>query len=205
MSKPANHAIIICHPAEKSFAHSVAGRYQQIVQKHGHRCVTRDLYRRGFNPVLSNRERLGDPEQDVLDELASLQGTDVFVLIYPIWFGAPPAMLKGYIDRVFGAGRILGSTGEDDAQSILAGKRLISFTSSGSMRAWLEEKGVLSSMRNLYDKYLADVFGLAAAHRYHFDGVAEGMPARDVRSNLLAVETAAREVMSAFAFSSGRA
>ncbi len=99
---------------------------------------------------------------------------DVFVLVYPIWFGTPPAMLKGYIDRVFGAGRTFGQGGEGGTSDVLAGKRLVSLTSSGSHRAWLAEKGVLGSLRTVYDRYFADVFGFTETHRYHFDGVDRG-------------------------------
>jgi NAD(P)H dehydrogenase (quinone) len=120
---------------------------------------------------------------------------DVFVLVYPIWFGAPPAMMVGYIDRVFGAGRTLGSGGAGGPGGKLSGKHLVSLTSSGSMRAWLDEKGVLSSLRTVYDRYLADVFGFTETARYHFDGITADLPERDVRQHLHEVQKAAEEVM----------
>jgi NAD(P)H dehydrogenase (quinone) len=61
-----------------------------------------------FDPVLRRGERKGRPARDVDQEWALLGKVDVYVLVYPIWFGAPPAMLRGYIDRVFGAGRDRG-------------------------------------------------------------------------------------------------
>jgi NAD(P)H dehydrogenase (quinone) len=146
--------------------------------------------------VLKARERQGTPAGDVVKEWAVLGKPDVFVLVYPIWFGTPPAMLKGYIDRVFGAGRTRGTGGEGGTRELLAGKRLVSLTSSGSFKAWLAEKGVLGSLRTIYDRYFAEVFGFAETHSYHFDGVTADIPERDVRGHLLEVEKAAREIMS---------
>ena len=199
MAQTIKHAIIACHPELKSFTLSVANRYAETVRAHGHEVELRDLYRTRFNPVLRASERNGTPAPDVTREWGHLGKPDVYVLVYPIWFGTPPAMLKGYIDRVFGAGRSRGMGGEGGSGELLAGKRLVSLTSSGSMRAWLAEKGVLGSLRTVYDRYLAEVFGFSETHRYHFDGVTAEIPEREVRMHLLDVEKAARDVMARMA------
>ena len=111
MPNTVKHAVIACHPEHRSFTLSVAERYAKTVRGHGHEAVVRDLYRLRFNLVLRARERRGVPAPDVNREWGALGKPDVFVLVYPIWFGAPPAMLKGYIDRVFGAGRSRGIGG----------------------------------------------------------------------------------------------
>ncbi len=127
---------------------------------------------------------------------ALFRQTDVFVLVYPIWFGAPPAMMIGYIDRVFVGGRMRGSMREGVGSSIAQGKQLVSLTLSGSMSAWLDEKGALESLRNLFDRYLGEVFGLTETHHYHFDGVQPGLPERDYAFHLAAAENAAAEVLA---------
>ena len=81
------------------------------------------------------------------------------------------------------------------ARELLAGKHLVSLTSSGAMRAWLAEKGVLGSLRTVYDRYFAEVFGFAETHSYHFDGVTDDIPERDFRMHLKDVEKAACEVL----------
>jgi NAD(P)H dehydrogenase (quinone) len=196
MAQTIKHAIIACHPLKKSFTLAVAERYADAVGKHGHEVILRDLYRIGFNPVLKAKERQGEPAADVVREWGHLGKPDVFVLVYPIWFGTPPAILKGYIDRVFGAGRTRGTGGEGGSREMLAGRRLVSLTSSGSHRAWLSEKGVLGSLRTVYDRYFAEVFGFTETHHYHFDGVTAETPEREIRMHLGNVEKAAREVMS---------
>ena len=196
MSRTIKHALIVCHPAPESFVAGMAARYARTVQAHGQDVVVRDLYRLGFDPVLEDEERHGHPKADVPAEWAALGKPDVFVLVYPIWFGTPPAMLKGYIDRVFGAGRMFGLGGEAAAGSKLEGTRLVSLTSSGAMRAWLGEKGVLGSLRTVFDRYLSDVFGFTETARYHFDGVGPDMTAHDAERHLLEVDRAARDIMA---------
>jgi NAD(P)H dehydrogenase (quinone) len=196
MTQTLKHAIIVCHPETESFTLSVAQRYADAVRAHGHEVILRDLYRLDFDPVLRAQERLGQPCEDVTREWGVLGKPDVFVLVYPIWFGTPPAILKGYIDRVFGAGREVGWGGEGGTRELLAGKRLVSLTSSGTLRAWLSEKGVLGSLRTIYDRYFSEVFGFDETHHYHFDGVTDDIPERDIAMHLNTVETAAREVMA---------
>lgn len=196
MSKMLRHAVIVCHPAQQSFTHSVAERYAGTIRAHGHEVVLRDLYQLNFDPVLRQEERDGQPGSDVLREWAELGKPDVFVLVYPIWFGAPPAMIVGYIDRVFGAGRTRGQDAQGGFSKLLAGKRLVSLTSSGSMHAWLSEKGVLGSLRTVYDRYLTDVFEFAETARHHSDAIKPDLPERDVAQHLLEVENMARDVMA---------
>jgi NAD(P)H dehydrogenase (quinone) len=196
MTRTLKHAIIACHPAESSFTLAIAKRYAKAVRSHGHETIVRDLYRLAFDPVLRLEERNGEPAADVIAEWEALGEIDVFVLVYPIWFGAPPAMLKGYIDRVLGAGRTRGEAREGARGSILQGKHPVSLTLSGSMRAWLDEKGVMESLRNLFDRYLGEVFGLPETHHYHFDGVQPGLPERDYRFHLANVDHVAMEVLS---------
>ncbi len=55
---------------------------------------------------------------------------------------------------------------------------------------------VLGSLRTVYDRYFSDVFGFEESHHFHFDGIVEGLPERDVSMHLHEVQKAAREVMS---------
>lgn len=196
MTRPINHAIIVSHPSEDSFTLAVARRYLEVVEGLGQSGFIRDLYRTGFDPLLQESERHGEPGADVLAEWELLKAADIVVLVYPIWFGGPPAMLKGYVDRVFGAGRTTGQAREAAESGLLAGKQLVSLQLSGSMRAWLHEQGVLMSLRNLFERYLCEVFCLPESFSYHFDGIAQGMPEKDAAYHLARVDEAARAVLA---------
>jgi len=192
---PPRHAVIVCHPDETSFTMSVARTYCAVVTANGQSAVLRDLYRIGFDPVLkgAERKRGGDfvPAPDVAAELALLQGADAFVLIYPIWFGTPPAMLKGYVERVLGAGFSFDTMSHKLAQPLhplLGGKQLLSFSSSGMKRQWLEEQGAWLSLQTIFDGYLARAFWMSTPEHVHFDAVHEGMEAAAAQAHFATVE-----------------
>ena len=192
------HAVILCHPDASSFNAAVADRYCTTVRAIGHEVVLRDLYRQGFDPVLRANERPTAEDfalaDDVAAELEAIGGSSVFVLVYPIWFGMPPAMMKGYVDRVLGAGFPFGAMRERTLHPLLSGKRLLSFTSSGTTRSWLDEQGAWLSLRTLFDDYLRHAFSLEAADHVHFPSIVKGLKQRFVNEYLHQVEEAARRV-----------
>jgi len=200
MNRPLKHAIIACHPAEESFTLAIARRYAESVEARGHQAVLRDLYRIGFDPVLKSRERPTSEDfelaPDVAAEIDLISGADVFVLVYPIWFGTPPAMMKGYVERVLGAGFPWGAVRQRLPHPMLADRRLLSFTSSGTSKQWLEEQGAWLSLRKLFDDYLMRAFSLASADHVHFASIVEGMAERVLNEHLQKVEEAARRVCS---------
>ena len=55
---------------------------------------------------------------------------------------------------------------------------------------------MLGSLRTVYDRYMADVFGFIDTHRYHLDGVSSETPERELRMLLLRVENAANDVIA---------
>ena len=198
--KAPKHVVILCHPDVDSFNMAVARRYCDAVKKIGHRVVLRDLYRIGFDPVLKSRERPTSEDfqlaPDVAAEIDLISGADVFVLVYPIWFGTPPAMMKGYVERVLGAGFPWGAVRQRLPHPMLADRRLLSFTSSGTSKQWLEEQGAWLSLRKLFDGYLMRAFSLASADHVHFASIVEGMAERVLNEHLQKVEEAARRVCS---------
>ncbi len=168
------HAIIIAHPNPKSFTHASAGAYADAVGLLGHPVVVRDLYALDFDPRLPASELPGAPDYevraDVVAERAILSGVDVFVLVYPFWFNAPPAILKGYIDRVFGMGfgyrPAFGGT-----EPSLSGRRLASLTSSGAPDRWVRQTGALTAVKDHFDAHVAAVCGLSVVGHFHAGGI----------------------------------
>lgn len=174
------HAVILCHPEPASFSHAVAAVYAEAVRNAGHEVLVRDLYAIGFDPILKAHERptlesfrIGE---DVEREIALLRECDVFVLVYPIWFGTPPAMLKGYVERVLGSGIKPHDVQRRARKSFLAGKRLVSFTTSAGREPWLSDQGQWLSLRYLFDHYLTHAFGMLPDEHVHCANVVTGMP-----------------------------
>lgn len=174
------HAVIVAHPNPKSFTASVARTYCEAATARGHEVRLHDLYAMGFDPCLKASEIAGTPDftpaDDVKAERARLNDADVFCFVYPFWINAPPAILKGYIDRVFGLGFAYGPKGSA-GQPLLAGRKMISFTCSGAPTQWVQKTGALEAERTLFDDHVAALSGLTVLDHVHFGGVVPGMRA----------------------------
>jgi NAD(P)H dehydrogenase (quinone) len=173
---PVKHAVIFSHPNADSFTASVAGAYAQAAEQLGHAVVRRDLYRMGFDPRLTTEELPREsfiPAPEIQAERALLKDVDVFALIYPLWLNAPPAMMKGYLERVFGFGFAYGGGG-NSANPLLSGRKMIAFSSSGAPLQWVKDTGALGAIHTLFDAYFAQVCGLTALDHVHFGGIVPG-------------------------------
>lgn len=172
------HAVILAHPAPSSLNRAIAEAYADTASAQGHEVILRDLYGAGFDPCLKAAEIPGPGEpvfgQDVLDERARLADVDVFALVYPLWFNAPPAILKGYVDRVFSMGFGF-SPAFGGTEPRLGGRRLISFTTSGAPDRWVRQTGALDALIQFFDEHLAGVCGLEVVDHVHFGGMVTGI------------------------------
>ncbi|HPG29632.1 MAG TPA: NAD(P)H-dependent oxidoreductase [bacterium] len=95
-------SVILAHPYKNSFNHAIYNEVCSTFFENKIEIYKHDLYEERFNPVLSVEELSSDKSVDLLvkkyaDELID---TDCIVFIHPNWWGQPPAILKGYIDRI---------------------------------------------------------------------------------------------------------
>lgn len=98
--------IILGHPDPGSLNHAIAHAARDDLENAGHEVLFHDLYEEGFPPLLTSEEI---PESGTIhpvleahcEELASADG---IVIVHPNWWGQPPAILKGWVDRVFRPG-----------------------------------------------------------------------------------------------------
>lgn len=194
MPKP-KHAIIVAHPNPKSFNLSVARLYQESVEALGAETVLRDLYRLDFDPKLKDGEIPRPagfaPGADVAAERALIGEANVFAFIYPLWFNTPPAVLLGYIQRVFGMGFGYGPQRGGGNAKLLLGRSMISFSSSGAPAEWLRTEGGWSALRNLFDDHVAEVCGMTVLDHRHYGRLLNSTPAsrleahfRDVKATV---------------------
>lgn len=202
-TKLIRHAVILTHPDERSFNSAVAAAYCEIVRQNGQEFILRDLYRMRFNPVLRKRERPGSPNfkifPDVRAELELLEGTDVFTFVYPIWFGMPPAMTKGYVDRVIGSGVTVTQVQQGLAGGPLRGAHLFCITTSGTRQDWLLEQGQISALRDVSSHYLFRAFAMRFAQTMHIGCIADGLSPHVVDLHLDEVRERARRICAALA------
>lgn len=99
--------VVLAHPLDDSLNAHLAGRTVAMLERAGHEVTLLDLCRDGFDPRLSEAERrayyTARPETD-LAHARMLAGAECLVLVFPTWWFGLPAILKGWIDRVFSPG-----------------------------------------------------------------------------------------------------
>jgi putative NADPH-quinone reductase len=98
--------VVYCHPREGSFTSAVRDLILAKLNEAGAEARLVDLYQRGFDPVLTAAEHEGyerhpDNCAPVQFDVDDLKWADTLIFVYPTWWYGLPAMLKGWLDRVF--------------------------------------------------------------------------------------------------------
>ena len=98
--------IVYAHPWDGSFNAAVLDHLRQGLLMGGHECEVIDLYKEKFNPVFSQKELALYNKGEFLDKKIweyqiKIKECDLLFFVYPVWWGFMPAILKGFIDKVF--------------------------------------------------------------------------------------------------------
>lgn len=147
---------MLAHPEPASFTASLARHGMRALEREGHVIDVADLYAMNFDPVSDRRNFVATANPDRFDQQAEekfasatrgfsaelqqemdrLESCDVLVLQFPIWWLGMPAIMKGWIDRVFAVGRTYGG-GRWFDRGMMRGKRaMIAVTIGGTERAY---------------------------------------------------------------------
>ncbi|MFQ6549471.1 NAD(P)H-dependent oxidoreductase [Aestuariibius sp. 2305UL40-4] len=98
--------VLFAHPCEESFSAALHKRVVLALEGRGWEVDDCDLYAEDFSPVLTEAERRGyhevpDNTGPVAAYVERLQAAEALVMVFPVWNFGYPAMLKGFLDRVF--------------------------------------------------------------------------------------------------------
>jgi len=99
-------SVIVAHPHQKSFNHAIAATAVETLKKNGHEVFFHDLYEEEFDPLLTVEEIPRDATLpfEVEKHCNEISAADGVVIIHPNWWGQPPAILKGWVDRIIRPG-----------------------------------------------------------------------------------------------------
>lgn len=98
---------ILAHPKPGSFNHVIAETVRQTLVGGGHSVIQHDLYLEKFDPVLITEEitaKYDDLPQNIKNFIDEIKEAEGLVFVHPDWWSGPPAILRGWIDRVFRQG-----------------------------------------------------------------------------------------------------
>jgi NAD(P)H dehydrogenase (quinone) len=195
------HLIVVAHPLQDSITMKLARAYALELQQLGHSQRTHDLYRMGFNPVLGAHEleplSIGHAaDADVAQAQQDVCNADALTVIYPLWWATMPAMMKGYIDRVFARGFAYQAR-DGVTKGLMDGKRCVLITLSGSPLSMLLDNGEWKAMYTLQDAHIFRSSGFELLEHLHFDKVEPPTAAEVVEHSLARVRSCARRHFAA--------
>lgn len=184
------HLIVVAHPNATSFTHALADAYSDELVKMGHECDYRDLYALGFNPVLQPSELNAQALADAQREQEHVKEADATAFFYPLWWASMPAILKGYIDRVFTHGVAYRFEG-NVMRGLLKGRTNLLVTVSAAPRHAMQNAGEWDAIRTIQDNHIFHSVGLTLADHLHFGEIVPGLSAVVARAHIETMRAAA--------------
>ncbi|ROH90240.1 flavodoxin family protein [Chryseobacterium cucumeris] len=173
------HLIIYAHPNENSLNHHLLNTVIETLQSHNEEIIVRDLYDIGFNPVLSlndiQGQRMGKLSDDVKTEQDHISWAEQITFIYPIWWTGLPAMMKGYIDRVFSYG-FAYRYDQGIQKGLLKGKKTVIINTHGKSYEEYEKTGMDKALTLTSDNGIFIYSGLEIIRHFFFDKADKASP-----------------------------
>ncbi|SDA28930.1 NAD(P)H-dependent oxidoreductase [Sphingomonas sp. NFR15] len=181
--------VLMAHPAESSLTRAVTSAIVDALQARGHDAEMVDLAAERFNPVFGAADHaafLGKASlpDDVREEQRRIDRADHLILVYPVYWWAMPALLKGWIDRVFVAGWAFDEDAEGRITKRLGRLKVSLVAIAAASEATYVRRGYREAMKVQIEDGIFDFCGAAV--------VASML----VTPDRLAVPSAAREIAS---------
>ena len=161
--------LILAHPNKESFNHAIAQAAIETVEGKGHQVIFHDLYAEKFDPIIPYEEIPKNAELDpeLIKHCQEISYVDGIIIVHPNWWGMPPAILKGWIDRIIRAGVayqfLEGDQGEGVPIGLLKADNVIVFNTSNTPEK--REREVFGDpLENIWKKC---IFGLCEIKNIH--------------------------------------
>ncbi len=165
--------LILAHPGEGSFNHAIANAAIKTLENNEYEVIFHDLYAENFDPILLYGEIPKDVKVDPViekhcQEISCVNG---IIIVHPNWWGMPPAILKGWIDRVIRAGVayqfVEGDDGEGVPIGLLNANRVLVFNTSNTPEE--REMEVFGDpLEILWKKCIFGLCGIKNLHRKNY-------------------------------------
>ena len=177
-----NLLVVLGHPRPGSFNHALAGAVVATLREGGHEVAFHDLYGERFDPVLPAAEIRAGAELDpvVAEHCRALAACDGLVVVHPNWWGQPPAILKGWIDRVVRPGVAYafeeGDAGEGVPVGLLRARTAVVLNTSNTPPA-REQQAFGDPLESIWKRCVFDLCGVKRVERRTFAVVVTSTPA----------------------------
>ncbi|MZP30606.1 flavodoxin family protein [Heliobacterium undosum] len=169
------HLILFAHPNPKSFNTAILKTTVKVLEGKGHQVTVRNLYEMHFDPVLKGTDfevfHSGKKPPDVEQEHDLIAAADGITMIYPIWWSGMPALLKGYIDRVFSYGFAYRYNDEGVPVGMLSGKKGLIINTLGSTTEYYDSIGMTEAVKKTTDTSIFGFCGMEPVGHLFFGAV----------------------------------
>jgi NAD(P)H dehydrogenase (quinone) len=165
--------IIYANYKENSFTSAIRDILAETFHNNEHEVVVRDLYDIKFNPVLSKVDLESIDKDifpiDIMNEQKFIQWADLICFVYPIWWSGMPAILKGYIERIFVQGYAFEFQ-KDLAIPKLNDKKIMIFNTTGSKKV-LQDKTRIDALNILTHDCIFGFCGMQVIEHKYFKAI----------------------------------
>ena len=168
--------ILLGHPKPGSFNHALAQAVRNDLRANGHDVVFHDLYAERFDPLIAAEEipEEGPVPPSIQIHCDDLKSADGIVVVHPNWWGQPPAILKGWIDRVVRPGLAYrfqeGDGGEGVPVGLLRARAAVVLNTSNTEET--RERTVFGDpLEAIWRRCIFDLCGVPAFHRRTFTAI----------------------------------
>ncbi len=166
--------VVYSHPNPASFCHAILETVAETLKTKGHDVVIRDLYALKFDPVLKPADfegiQAGKIPGDIKAEQDHIAWADLMVVIHPVWWTGLPAMIKGYIDRVFSYG-FAYSVNDQGIVKLLGDKKVVILSTQGTPQEAYEASGMFGAMKKTSDMGIYQFCGMEVMDHLFFPAV----------------------------------
>lgn len=194
------YLIILGHPSIESLNKVINDEISLLFKSQEKNVVIRNLYEIGFNPVLTKEELLSQytkrTSEDVLKEQEYVKNADIIIFIYPLWWVGMPAIVKGYIDRVFSYG-FAYSIENNFVKKLLTGKTVMIINTHRMSTLDYEKKGVYDSISILTHKNIFEFCGMEVILHYYFESIDQNSDKIALKTKIDALKVAVKNKLLA--------
>lgn len=162
--------LILGHPTPGSFNHAIAETAIAKLKENGHEVIYHDLHAEKFDPILKSEEIPKNAELDPVIEThcKEISEAEGIIIVHPNWWGQPPAILKGYIDRVIRAGVayefLEGDSGEGVPNGLLKANTAIVFNTANTSKE-REDNVFGDPLESIWKNCIFDLCGVKNFYR----------------------------------------
>jgi len=172
-----NILLILAQNKTSSFNHAIAARAAAALEELGHSVSVHDLYAEHFDPVLPiGEESLPEEElpQTIRDYLAEVRSSDGLIFVHPNWWGSPPAILRGWVERVFRQNSMYNFSPQGVVSYI--GDKVVQIFSTSNTPREIEMNVYRDPIENFWKTILFGLLGCKSFERRNFEPIILSTP-----------------------------